>query len=51
MQLAGAMFTGLRNPASHEVLAELPEDEALEQLAAFSLLARMVDRAEVETDA
>jgi hypothetical protein len=49
MQLAGGLYTGLRNIGSHEVTDELPEHEALEQLAAFSVLARMVERASVET--
>ncbi|MFE4544612.1 TIGR02391 family protein [Arthrobacter sp. NPDC056727] len=40
-------FAGIRNPASHEVLNELTEQEALEQLAAFSILARWVATATV----
>ncbi|MFF6872075.1 TIGR02391 family protein [Streptomyces sp. NPDC012450] len=48
--LAEGCFAGLRNPNSHEAdLDELPEHEALEQLAAFSLLARWVDTATVES--
>jgi len=39
---------GIRNPAAHVILEDLAEDEALEQLAAFSILARWVDRAEVD---
>ncbi len=46
---AEGCYAALRNPASHDVLAELPEVEALEQLAAFSLLARFVDRSEVKS--
>jgi hypothetical protein len=39
-------YIALRNPLSHEhnLLQELPESEALEQLAAFSLLARWIER-------
>lgn len=40
-------YSALRNPSSHELLAELPENEALEQLAAFSILARWIEEAEV----
>lgn len=43
---AEGCYAALRNPAAHEVQVELPEDEALEQLAAFSVLARWVDRAD-----
>ncbi|MFD0367779.1 TIGR02391 family protein [Streptomyces sp. NPDC127114] len=45
---AEGCFAGIRNPNSHEDgLPELPEHEALEQLAAFSVLARWVDGATV----
>ncbi|MFC9650248.1 TIGR02391 family protein [Streptomyces sp. NPDC056937] len=45
---AEGCYAGIRNPNSHEDgLAELPEHEALEQLAAFSVLARWVDSAVV----
>lgn len=44
---AQGCFAAIRNPASHDVLEELPEHEALEQLAAFSVLARWVERAEI----
>lgn len=48
--LAVGIFAGLRNPNSHVAgLPELPEHEALEQLATCSVLARMVDTATVET--
>ncbi|MFJ7629818.1 TIGR02391 family protein [Streptomyces sp. NPDC097595] len=48
MAFAEGCYAGIRNPNSHEVnLPELPEHEALEQLAAFSVLARWVDKAEV----
>ncbi|MFJ9086891.1 MULTISPECIES: TIGR02391 family protein [unclassified Streptomyces] len=47
---AEGCFAGIRNPNSHEDgLPELPEHEALEQLAAFSVLARWVDAASLET--
>ncbi|MFD2839352.1 TIGR02391 family protein [Populibacterium corticicola] len=45
--LAQGLFRGIRNPSNHDVLPELTENEALEQLAAFSLLARWIDKAEV----
>jgi hypothetical protein len=45
MALAEACFAGLRNLGSHDPQDELPEHEALEQLATFSVLARFVDRA------
>lgn len=41
-------FLALRNPATHG-LDELPEQEALEQLAALSLLARWIDECSVAT--
>jgi hypothetical protein len=47
--LAEGLYASFRNPSSHTVQNELPEQEALEQLAAFSALARIVDRATVET--
>jgi hypothetical protein len=41
-------FMALRNPNSHEHDdEELPEDRALEQLAAWSILARWIDDAQV----
>ncbi|MFF1839476.1 TIGR02391 family protein [Streptomyces sp. NPDC058231] len=41
---AEGFFAGIRNPNSHtDGLPELPEHEALEQLAALSVLARWVD--------
>ncbi|MXM62514.1 restriction endonuclease [Streptomyces sp. HUCO-GS316] len=47
---AEGCFAGIRNPNSHEDgLPELPEHEALEQLAAFSVLARWVDIATLAT--
>ncbi len=49
MVFADGCYTAIRNPAAHEVQEELTEDEALEQLAAFSVLARWVDQAKVVT--
>ncbi|MCX5215994.1 TIGR02391 family protein [Kitasatospora sp. NBC_00240] len=47
---AEGCFAAIRNPNSHEDgLPELPEHEALEQLAAFSVLARWVDTAVLTT--
>ncbi len=44
---AEGCFAAIRNPAAHDDLDEMPQDEALEQLAAFSVLARWIDRANV----
>jgi len=50
MALAEGCYAGIRNPNSHEDgLPELFEHEALEQLAAFSVLARWVDTATLLT--
>lgn len=48
MSLAEGVFAGIRNPLSHEVGQELSEQEALEYLAALSVLARWVDESDVE---
>jgi uncharacterized protein (TIGR02391 family) len=48
MNFAQGCYMALRNPLAHEVADELTEHEALEQLSAFSLLARWVDAAKVE---
>lgn len=45
---AEGCFAAIRNPASHDYLDEMAEAEALEQLAAFSLLARWVDGATID---
>lgn len=45
--LGEALFSGLRNPLAHDGVDELDEHLALEQLAAFSLLARWVDESAV----
>ncbi|MEU9305582.1 TIGR02391 family protein [Streptomyces sp. NPDC048269] len=50
MAFAEGCYAAIRNPNSHEDgLPELPEHQALEQLAAFSVLARWVDGATVVT--
>ncbi|VEI23674.1 Protein of uncharacterised function (Hypoth_ymh) [Rothia aeria] len=41
--LAEGLYAAIRNPASHDLLDELEEHVALEQLAAVSMLARFVD--------
>lgn len=48
MSLAEGVFAGIRNPLSHEADQELSEQEALEYLAALSVLARWVDQSDVE---
>lgn len=48
MAFAEGVFAGIRNPLSHEAGQELSEQEALEYLAALSVLARWVDESEVE---
>ncbi len=48
MAFAEGCYAAIRNPASHDVQDELPEHEALEQLAAFSVLARWVDATDLE---
>ena len=47
---ADGLYTAIRNPGMHKPPASEGGEEqvALEQLAAFSLLARWVDQAEVE---
>lgn len=51
MAFAEGVFAGIRNPLSHEAEHELSEQEALEYLAALSVLARWVDRSTVEGSA
>lgn len=48
MTFAEGVFAGIRNPLSHEAEQEISEQEALEYLASFSVLARWVDASEVE---
>lgn len=45
---ADGLYTAIRNPGVHDG-GEIPEQDALEQLAAFSILARWVDQATVHT--
>jgi Protein of unknown function (Hypoth_ymh) len=49
MDFGAGCFEGIRNPAAHEHGLDLSEQEALEMLAAFSLLARWIDECDVET--
>ncbi|WP_081481181.1 TIGR02391 family protein [Saccharomonospora azurea] len=46
---ARGVYSAIRNPNAHDEGDELAENEALEQLAAFSILARWVDTAVVES--
>lgn len=48
MKLAEGVFAGIRNPLSHEADQEISEQDALEYLAALSVLARWVDASDVE---
>lgn len=48
LNLAQGVFAAIRNPASHSV-EEVPRQEALEQLATLSILARWIDRCELAT--
>lgn len=48
MNFAEGVFAGIRNPLSHEADQEISEQEALEYLAALSVLARWVDNAEAD---
>ena len=41
--LAEGLYAAIRNPASHDLLDELEEHVALEQLAVVSVLARFID--------
>ncbi|ACV09885.1 TIGR02391 family protein [Jonesia denitrificans] len=45
---AEGVFAGIRNPLAHEVVQEMPEQQALEYLAALSVLARWVDESTLE---
>jgi hypothetical protein len=49
MEFSVGCFEAIRNPAAHQHGLILTEQVALEQLAAFSLLARWVDECEVVT--
>lgn len=48
MEFGAGCFTGIRNPAVHDNGLKLTEQVALEQLAAFSVLARWIDECTVE---
>lgn len=45
---ADGVFAGIRNPLAHEADQEMPEQQALEYLAALSVLARWVDESTLE---
>jgi len=46
LNMAQGVFSGIRNPATHTT-DELPKQEALEQLATLSVLARWIDKCEL----
>lgn len=48
LNMAQGVFAAIRNPATHTT-DELPKQEALEQLATLSILARWVDRCDLVT--
>jgi hypothetical protein len=48
MDFGAGCFEGIRNPAAHEDRLDLTDQVALEQLAAFSLLARWIDECKLE---
>lgn len=50
LSLGRGLFAGVRNPLNHVGAEDLTEQEALETLAAWSLFARWVDRANVVTN-
>ncbi len=45
---AEGVFAGIRNPLAHQTDQEMPEQQALEYLAALSVLARWVDESTLE---
>lgn len=45
---AEGVFAGIRNPLAHEAEQEMPEQQAMEYLAALSVLARWVDESTLE---
>ena len=45
---AEGVFAGIRNPLAHEADQEMPEQRALEYLAALSVLAHWVDASTLE---
>lgn len=46
---AEGVFGGIRNPLAHEADQDIPEQQALEYLAALSVLARWVDESELRS--
>lgn len=48
MSFGAGCYMGIRNPTVHEDGLDLPAQVALEQLAAFSVLARWIDECDVE---
>lgn len=48
-KFAEGVFAGIRNPLAHEADQEIPEQQALEYLAALSVLARWVDESTLRT--
>lgn len=48
MNLSNGAFTAIRNPLAHSGDSDLPENEALELLAVFSVVARWISECEVE---
>jgi hypothetical protein len=48
LEFGAGCFMAIRNPAAHEYGLELSEQEALEQLAALSVLARWIDECELD---
>lgn len=48
LNMAQGVFSAIRNPAAHSI-DELPRQDALEQLATLSLLARWIDHCELTT--
>lgn len=49
MEYSAGCFMAIRNPAAHEHELDLPEQMALEQLAAFSVLARWIEECYLDT--
>ncbi|MBX3078507.1 MAG: TIGR02391 family protein [Cryobacterium sp.] len=50
MAFAEGLYAAIRNPLNHDLQQELEEQVALEQLAAFSVLARWVDDAQLKKE-
>lgn len=45
---AEGLYSAIRNPGMHDGADEITEQKALEQLAAFSILARWVEEAYID---